>query len=148
MKSINVIGRHKSGCTNNQNEICRQITYKRLEEAIAAESYTATLKYYHVEFIPISEQLYYEYADELLLHIRELVELENGVNFLGNAEVAIILTDDELTAFVVDLDKFKKCNKLYIGHNVLPNGEQMDSLKKQNITVNVIPNYYYNELEV
>ena len=35
-------------------------------------------------------------ADELLYHIRELVELENGVNFTGNAEVGIVLTEEEL----------------------------------------------------
>jgi len=107
-----------------------------------------TLKYYRIEFVPITERLYYEYADELLLHIRELVELENGVNFIGNTEIAIVLTDDEMEKFVANIAEFKKCRKLYVGHNVLPTGEQQGPLKKAHIEVNVIPNYYYNELEV
>jgi hypothetical protein len=28
-------------------------------------------------------------------HIKELVESENGINFTGNAEIAIVLTDRE-----------------------------------------------------
>ena len=43
------------------------------------------------DIISITDRMYYEYADELLLHVRELVELENGINFTGNAEIAIIL---------------------------------------------------------
>ena len=45
-----------------------------------------SLKYYKIDYIPISDRLYYEYADELLLHIRELVELENGIDFINNNE--------------------------------------------------------------
>lgn len=134
--------------TNNENGICQQVTYPRISNVIRQNNYTASLKYYHVEFVPITERLYYEYADELLLHIRELVELENGINFLGNAEIAIVLTDDELEKFVANITDFTKCRKLYIGHNVLPTGAQQDALKKAHIEVNVIPNYYYNELEV
>jgi len=135
-------------CTNNQNNICRDVTYERLRKANDKEACAIILKYYRIDFVPITERLYYEYADELLLHIRELVELENGINFLGNAEIAIVLTDDELEKFVANITDFKKCRKLYIGHNVLPTGEQQDVLKKAHIEVNVIPNYYYNELEV
>lgn len=135
-------------CTNNENNICRDVTYERIRRVIDKESYKASLKYYKVYYIPISERLYYEYADELLMHIRELVELENGINFSGNDEIAIILSDEELADFVVCTKKLKKCKKLYIGHNVLPDGKQETALKKAHITVNVIPNYYYNELEV
>jgi len=135
-------------CTNNENNICRGVTYERIKRAVENERYSATLKYYKVQYVSISERLYYEYADELLLHIRELVELENGINFLGNAEIAIVLTDEELADFVKNITALDKCRKLYVGHNVLANGEQQAALKKARITVNVIPNYYYNELEV
>ena len=39
-----------------------------------------------VEYIPITDKLYYEYADELLRHVKELVELENSVNFANNSK--------------------------------------------------------------
>lgn len=134
-------------CTNNQNNICRDVTYERCKRVIEKENYDASLKYYKIEYVPISEQLYYEYADELLLHIRELVELENGINFTGNAKIAIVLTEEELTAFIANVDNFKKCRKIYLGHDVLLDGEQEYILKERHIKVNIIPDYYYKELE-
>lgn len=139
--------RHFILCTNNESNICREVTYERIKRVIEKEDYNASLKYYKVDYIPISERLYYEYADELLCHIRELVELENGINFTGNAKIAIVLTDDELEIFIADIDNFKKCRKLYLGHDVLTNGEQEDILKAHKIKINIIPDYYYRELE-
>lgn len=133
--------------TNNQNEICRDITYERIQRAIDRDGYEASLKYYRVDYIPIGEQSYYDYADELLLHIRELVELENGVNFTGNAEIAIVVTDDELDAFVDNAIEFAKCRRLYKAHDVLLTGEQEEILNERKVDVITIPNYYYKELE-
>lgn len=140
-------------CTNNENNICRDVTYERLKTVITgkrkdgsdySEKYDASLKYYKIDFVPIDDKLYYEYADELLLHIRELVELENGINFNGNNEIAIVLTDDEMERFVKEKNDGVKV--LYHGHDVLLSGEQEEYLKVHNIKVNVIPDYYYQEL--
>lgn len=134
-------------CTNNENNICRDVTYERIKRVIDKEGYAASLKYYKVDYIPISERMYYEYADELLLHIRELVELENGINFTGNAEIAIVLTDEELEEFVKNINQHKKCKKIYVGHDVLFDAEQAQVFKSKRISVNIIPDYYYKELE-
>ena len=132
-------------CTNNENNICRNITYERIKRVIDKEDYAASLKYFKIDFVRISERLYYEYADELLLHIRELVELENGVNFRNNSEIAIVLTDEELDAFMENRSELKACRALYVGHDVLINGRQSAALKRRKIAVNVIPQYYYEE---
>ena len=134
-------------CTNNENNICRDVTYERIKRVIDKEGYAASLKYYKVEYAPISERLYYEYADELLKHIRELVELENGVNFTGNAEIAIVLTEEELDEFISQLENNTKCQKLYLGHDILMDAQQAQAIKDRKITVNIIPDYYYKELE-
>lgn len=134
-------------CTNNENNICRDVTYERIKRVIDKEGYAASLKYYKVDYIPISERLYYEYAGELLCHIRELVELENGINFVGNAEIAIVLTEEELAVFMANIDAYSKCRKLYMGHDLLPDEEQEKSLVKHDIEINIIPDYYYRELQ-
>ena len=134
-------------CTNNENNICREVTYERIKRVIDKEGYAASLKYFKVDYIPVNERMYYEYADELLAHIRELVELENGINFMGNAEVGIALTDDELVEFIENGENFVKCNKLYVGHDVLMDAEQVQLLKDRKISIHVIPDYYYKELE-
>ena len=134
-------------CTNNENGICRDVTYERIRRVIDKEDYAASLKYYKIDYVPISNRMYYEYADELLRHIRELVELENGINFTGNVEIAIVLTEDELAAFIADKDRFTKCRRLYMGHDLLPDEEQEAELFKNKIEVNVIPDYYYRDLQ-
>ena len=134
-------------CTNNENNICRNVTYERIKRVIEREGYAASLKYYRIDYVPINEQLYYEYADELLRHVRELVELENGINFIENAEIAIVLTDEELVDFIARPEAFAKCRTLYLGHDILPTGEQEELLKEREIVVHIIPDYYYRELE-
>lgn len=134
-------------CTNNENNICHDVTYERIKRVIDKENYTASLKYYKVDYIPISDRLYYEYADELLKHIRELVELENGVNFTGNAEIGIVLTEEELDEFMTNIEAYGKCRKLYMGHDLLPDEEQEQSLADHGIEINIIPDYYYQDLQ-
>lgn len=134
-------------CTNNENNICREVTYERIKRVIDKEGYVASLKYYKVDYIPISERMYYEYADELLTHIRELVELENGIDFANNTEIGIVLTEEELDDFINSLNNNSSFNKVYLGHDILLDAYQAHILKEKNITVNIISDYYYRELE-
>jgi len=135
-------------CTNNENNICRGVTYERIKSVIKIDNIPASLKYYKIDFIPIKDKLYYEYADKLLEHIRELVELENAINFIGNDKIAIVLTDEEMGDFVKNIKKYKNCRKLYRAHNVLVSGNQAEVLKSAKIRTIVIPDYYYGELEI
>ncbi|MCI7237265.1 site-specific DNA-methyltransferase [Campylobacter sp.] len=132
-------------CTNNENNICRDVTYERIKRVIDKEDYKASLKYFKVYFVPISDKLYYEYADELLKHVKELVELENAINFNCNDKIAIILTEEELDNFANAIPE--TCKTVYLGHDVLPNVAQEKIFKKNGITINVIPDYYYRDLE-
>ena len=134
-------------CTNNENNICREITYKRIKRVIEKENYAASLKYFKIDYLPISDKLYYEYADDLLKHIRELVELENGINFTDNAEIAIVLTEEELDRFTDALTENSIVKTIYLGHDVLPNEKQERLFKQYNISINIIPDYYYRDLE-
>lgn len=136
-------------CTNNENNICREVTYERIKRVIDKENYSASLKYYKIDYIPISDRMYYEYADELLLHIRELVELENGINFTSNAEmeIGIILTEEELEDFICKINSGTQTKKVYVGHDILMDAQQQQVLKANNIDINIIPDYYYKELE-
>ncbi|MBO1511540.1 site-specific DNA-methyltransferase [Metabacillus bambusae] len=133
--------------TNNQNNICRDITYERIKRVIESGELNnqASLKYFKIDFVPITEKLYYEYADELLKYVRELVELEHAINFNENKKIAIILTDEELEEFTNNIEQRKECKTVYLGHDVLANGEQEDVLRKYSIKVHVIPDYYYKE---
>lgn len=132
-------------CTNNENNICRDVTYERIKRVIDRENYQASLKYMKVGFVPITDKLYYEYADELLKYVKELVELENGINFTNNKELAIILNEQELDAFTNNPPA--ECKVVYLGHNILPTAMQEKMFKQNKIKINIIPDYYYRDLE-
>ncbi len=134
-------------CTNNENNICRDISYERIKRVIHTENYAARLKYYKINYVPISERMYYEYADELLKYIRELIELENGINLDGTVEIAIALTEEELDDFISNIDNHDTCSQLYLGHDILMDAQQAQALQDRNITVEVVPGYFYKELE-
>ena len=98
-------------CTNNENGICRDITYQRLKTVITGErkdgskysdGLPGSLKYFKVDFVPVAEKEYYEYADKLLLLVVvELVEItfSNSVISSSVKTIATELLCSKSTAF-------------------------------------------------
>ena len=133
--------------TNNENGICEKVTYERLKRVIAKEKYAARLKYLKVDYVPITEEGYWERAEELLKYIRELVELENGIDFAHDKSVAIVLTDKEAELLLKNEKRLSACKTLYRGHNVMFTAKMNAVLSESGIAVKTIPDYYYPELE-
>lgn len=134
-------------CTNNENSICREVTYERIKKAITNNGFDASIKYYKVDYIEKRGKLFYEYEADLVDHVRELVELENGISFEKHPSVAIILTEDELELFLADKEASSRCRVLYLGHDVLPNEQQEDKLRTFGMSVNIVPEYYYDDID-
>ncbi len=133
-------------CAKDENGICRDITYKRIKNVIDGDGYASGMKYYKVEYLPTEDKLYYEYADELLKHMRELVELENGVDLERSERFDIIETERELDEYAASLGAVDIMSKVvYLGHDVLPTDAQDELFCDLGIEVRVIPEYYYGE---
>lgn len=133
--------------TNNENGICEKVTYERLKRVINKEKYAAKLKYFKVDYVPITEEGYWERAEALLKYIRELVELENGIDFVHDKSVAIVLTDEEAEALLKDKKRLAICKTIYRGHNVMFSAKMNAQLFDRGIVIKIIPDYYYPELE-
>lgn len=140
--------------TNNENDICEKVTYERLKRVMEKEGYAASLKYFKIGFVPIGEEGYWDMADALLGHIRELVELENGIDFDHDNSVAIVLTDEELAEFMARISTQRRKGAaaagpriLYKGHNVILGTKTKKELERRGVRVETIPDYYYPELE-
>lgn len=128
--------------TNSQNNICRDVTYERIKKVINNDNYEESLKYYKVDFIDIQNKVYYEYANNLLEHVKELIQLENNIDLDNNDDINIILTDEELEEFIA---KEKVCKKIYLGYDVLIDLTMVDGLINKGIKLIRIPDYYYND---
>ena len=140
-------------CTNNENNICRDITHERLKTVITgirkdgskySDGLIASLKYQKVEFVKTQDKIYYEYADELLKHIKELVELENALN-LDDPNIGILLTEEEVEKWL-NSEVNETAKTIYLGHDVLLSMKQEEEINSRGIKVNIIPEYYYKEL--
>lgn len=133
--------------TNNENGICEKVTYERLKRVMKKEKYAARLKYLKIGYVPIKDKVYYEYADDLLKHIRELVELENAIDFKTDSSIAIAVTDKEFEKFMSNEKKMGGQKALYVGHDVLIGKSARQKLERRGIKVRIIPQYYYSEQE-
>ena len=134
-------------CTNNENGICENKTHKRLAQMVEKEKYPARVKYFRADYVPMEERMYDRYAETLLEHIRELVELENGLDFEHDSGVAIVLTDAEAAKLAKDKKRLSACKVIYKGHNVLMDDKTAKAFEKSGAAIRPVPKYYYPELE-
>lgn len=133
-------------CTNNEGNICREVTYPRIRSAMEQEGYAGSLQFYKVGFLPIQDRLYYEYCHQLLAHIRELTVLENGEE-PGDGSIAILLTEEEQEAFFADPNRIAACRRVYRNQELLPTAEQERILAAHQIRCDSIPDCYYPEFQ-
>lgn len=68
-------------CTNNENNICEEVTYQRLKNI--QKELPHNLKYYKTEFIPKFSDDEESISDKMMEHIRELIELEYAIELDG-----------------------------------------------------------------
>lgn len=134
-------------CTNNESNICEEITYVRLSNVI--RGYTtkngkqvsgipANLKYYRTDFVSKDE----EYLSEALMeHIAEMIQLEHGVKLNGRNYI-MVLDDDEADALAAHWREYPDVKALYVSRNVLFTTEQ--NMMFRDVEIHIIPDYYFN----
>lgn len=127
-------------CTNNENGIAENVTYKRL--TAIQDELPHNLKYFKTEYVPkFNEDTYV--SSTLLEHIKPLIELEYACN-LEDSKFDIILDEDEFDRFIDD-GMIKENGVLFIASDILMSADQEQILKDKNCKVEKIPEYYYKE---
>lgn len=134
-------------CTNNENNICEEVTYQRLKTVITgkrldgsaySEGRKANLKYYKTDFVDKeSENIY----DDLLDHIKEMIQLQYGVK-VDNKKYIMIMDDDEMDEFEKHFNEYKCIEVVFVNQDVLLTTSQEKLL--QNMDVRIIPDCYFD----
>lgn len=134
-------------CTNNENDICTDITYPRLKTVITGEradgsrysdGILANLKYYRTDFVSKNE----EYISEALLeHVAEMIQLEHGIKLDGKSYF-MLLDDDEADELAAHWTEYSDIQALYVSKNILFTAEQ--NALFHNVDIYTIPDYYFN----
>lgn len=134
-------------CTNNQNNICEEVTYKRLKNVICGyddkESLPANLRYYKTDMIPKSkDDDFYSVGEEVEKHIKEMIQIERGIS-LDAEKYLLILNDEDAENLEKDAELVKNCNAVYISSAVFLNKRQQNLLS--GVEVITIPDCYFEE---
>lgn len=129
-------------CTNNEENICENVTYKRIKNIICGyqenKGIPANAKYYRTDFVKKnSEEIY----DNLLEHIKEMIQLQHGVKVDGKKYV-MIMDDDEMDEFEKHFSEYPELKALYINQDVLLSTTQEKML--ENINTFIIPDCYFD----
>ncbi len=128
-------------CTNNENNICEEVTYERIKRVIhgysGVEGIPGNLKYFKTDFIAKDAD---DVSEELLSHIKEMVELENGIT-LDNKHYLIVLSDEQADELAKSWSNYKDVKAIYVSRNVLFTSEQ--NALFSNTEIHIIPDYYF-----
>lgn len=109
-------------CTNNENNICEEITYKRIKNVITGygkyNPLKSNLKYYRCTYIPRINTETEDLHNNLLINIKNLIQLENGIEIDDN-KIRVYLNEDELDRFSTNEEELEICEKVYISSDIL-----------------------------
>lgn len=134
-------------CTNNENNICEEITYQRIKTVITgkrqdgsdySEGIPANLKYYHTDFVPKSEEYL---ADSLLNHVTEMIQLEHGIRIDDDFYI-MIMSDDEADELEKKWNEYTDIIAIYVSQDVLLTASQEALFGS--VDTYIIPDYYFN----
>lgn len=134
-------------CTNNENGICENVTYQRLKTVITgkrqdgseySEGIPANLMYFRTDFVEKESE---ELSENLLSHIREMIQLEHGVK-IDDQKYVIIMTDEEMDSFEQNIGNYPDLCAVFINQDVFLSSSQEALLEK--IDSYIIPDYYFD----
>ena len=135
-------------CTNNENNICEEITYKRIKNVITGygkyNPLKSNLKYYRCTYVPRINTEAEDLHNNLLINIKNLIQLENGIEIDDN-KIRVYLNEDELDRFSTNEKELEICEKIYISSDILLTSEQENIFENNNIEVYIIPEYYFED---
>lgn len=126
-------------CTNNENNICEEVTYQRLKNIQGELPHN--LKYYKTDFIPKFSDDEESISEKMMEHIRELIELEYAIELDG--EKYIVLNDeDELDE---SISKIENDGKLFVRSGIFLSRSNQRILDEKGVSIIEIPEYYFRE---
>lgn len=134
-------------CTNNENKICEEITYQRIETVIKgsrpdgseySEKIPANLKYYRTDFVAKDNE---DLVDSLLEHVAEMIQLEHGIK-LDNKSHIMIMNDEEADELEQNWCQYTDIKAIYVAQDVLLTASQ--EVLFGTADVHIIPDYYFN----
>lgn len=126
-------------CTNNENNICEEVTYQRLKNIQSELPHN--LKYFKTDFIPKFTDKEDSVSDKIMDHIQELIELEHALEIDGRKYI-IISDEDKLDKVISDIEDG---GKLFVRSGIFLTRNHQRLLEEKDVSIIEIPEYYFRE---
>ena len=126
-------------CTNNENNICEEVTYQRLKNI--QEELPHNLKYFKTDFIPKFTDNEDSVSDKIMDHIQELIELEHALEIDGRKYI-IISDEDKLDKIISDIEDG---GKLFVKSGIFLTRNHQRLLEEKDVSIIEIPEYFFRE---
>ena len=126
-------------CTNNENNICEEVTYQRLKNI--QNELPHNLKYFKTDFIPKFSSDEDNISDNIMEHIRELIELEYAIEVDGSKYI-IISDEEQLDEVISDIEDG---GKLFVKSGIFLTRNHQRLLEEKDVSIIEIPEYYFRE---
>jgi adenine-specific DNA-methyltransferase len=115
--------------------ICHKITYPRLKTVITgkkpngsrySDGKPANLKYFKCDWTPRKPEDYL-LSNALCLHIREMIELQHGIE-IDNVRNVLILNKADFRKYVMDDAVYGQIENIWVNQNIIFNSDEMERL--------------------
>ena len=128
--------------------ISRRIAYVRIKNIINGmenlkypNGIKANFKYYTTDWTPrIPED--YLLSNVLLLHSKEMIELQNAIE-IDNENNIIIFNKDDFKKYILNQENYNKINKIWVNQNIVFSVDELQKLNRKEIKY--IPKEFFGQ---
>lgn len=115
--------------------ICHSVTYPRIKTVITgirqdgsrySDGLPANLKYFKCDWTPRKPEDYL-LSNALCLHIKEMIELQNGIE-VDNIRNVLILNKEDYQNYVMDDSVYSQIENIWVNQNIIFNSREMERL--------------------
>ena len=132
-------------CSNNEGNICEEKTYVRISNVVHGYGRTAgipaNIKYFKCDWTPRKPEEYL-LSNALCLHIREMIELQNGIE-VDNVHNVLILNKSDYRKYITDETVYDQIQNIWVNQNIIFNSEEMERLNT--IGFKYIPKEFFGQ---
>ena len=115
--------------------------YPNLSNIKLKDGFVSNVKYFKCDWTPRKPEEYL-LSNVLLLHIKEMIELENSIE-VDNSSNVIIFNKDDYDKYILDEENYKKIKNIWVNQNIIFDSNEISLLKNKNFKY--IPKEYFGQ---
>lgn len=115
--------------------------YSELSELNKSDGFNANVKYFKCDWTP-RKPMDYLLSNVLLLHIKEMIELEHFIE-IDNERYVVILNKDDFKKYILDENIYSKIETVWVNQNIIFTYEELKLLRNKEFKY--IPREYFGQ---